>query len=682
MKIKGLTGMLILFAWQLSAQNYSFNFNTNGQRVCLATSTVNLNTPAVTIQLLDASQNTSDSVFIYRRPFNTTSWNLVAGPLPPNTTTWQDVNVNLGEIWEYQIKRKNTWTYNNSNYDATGYTIGTLLKDRSNHQGQMILLVANDIPNSLPTKYLRLKKELTAEGWYVNEILVNRAYNWDSGDTVVQIKNQIATIYNNAPSNDKPKCLFILGHVPLPRCGSTAVAAPDEHNENKGARGCDAYYADINGNYTDTATYNPGGLATSLAVNLPNDYKWDQDFFPSNIELAFGRIDFADISDDTTSEIQLIANYLDRLSHYKNVSAGYDMGHKSAFHFGFDNSNDGSYRSLPNISNPNDVFQNSTNLPHPQWVQNNGPFKIYMQNLLVPDMNEWYQYGMNATVFSSDQSYWGFGDVPQNGSTYSRIRALLAAPSKCLITLWTTTGLNIFHQACTGEAFGIAMQSIMNHNSSNQLLEKAPQVYDTEDWWNRTHFAFYGDPTISLYQVAPANNPTISIVNGNAQLQWAASTDTAILGYHIYESNTEFGVFNKINTFPITNTNYGIANYQTGKWYMVKAIKKMTSGCGQFIQPSIGIALQGNLTLNNERILQDVKISVSPNPTDDEVQIQSNKSIENIRILTYDGKTVKSMNNIQKNNISIDLQNFNKGVYYLKINGQSYSVVKKIVKID
>ncbi len=681
MKKTSIISIVLLLAISLKAQNYNFNFNTSGQRACLVSSTVNLNTPSVTIHLLDASQNTNDSIFIYRRQLNGSNWNLVATGLPPSTAAWQDTNVNLGDTWEYQVKRKNTWTYNTTSYDATGYTIGTVLKDNSNYQGQMILLVSNDVTSNLAAKYLRLKKELTAEGWYVNELIVNRANNWDSGDTVVQIKNQITSLYNNAPLNDKPKCLFILGHVPLPRSGSTAVAAPDEHNENKGARGCDAYYADINGVYTDTATYTPAGLASPLASNLPNDYKWDQDFFPSDIELSFGRIDFADISDDTTSELQLISNYLDRLSHYKNVDAGYNMGEKSAFYFGYDNSNDGAYRSLPNISKPADVYQNNVGPAHPQWVQNNGPFKIYMQNLSVPDYNEWLQFGMDATVFSSDQSYWGFGDVPQNGSLYSRIRALLAAPTKCLITLWTTTGINIFHQACTGEAFSIAMKEIMNHNSSNQKLEKAPQDYDTEDWWNRTHFTFYGDPTIRLYQVAPITNLSITGISGTAQLQWTASIDPNILGYNIYESNTELGVYTKINTSPISSTNYTITNYQTGKWYMVKATKILTSGCGQFIHPSIGKSIQGTLALSQSVMLQNSEINIYPIPTNNTIYVQSDKTIENIKVLGCDGQILKSIDVLHKNNVELDLQSYSSGMYYIKINSQGNSTTRKVIKI-
>lgn len=137
----------------------------------------------------------------------------------------------------------------------------------------MVLLVADDIPQNLANKYHQLKKEITGDGWYVNELIVPRASNWDSGEEVVAIKNQISQVYQDQPENDKPKLLFILGHLPLPRCGSADVVAPDEHSQNRGARGCDAYYADMDGLFTDTSTYNPGGLVTPLAVNLPGDFK-------------------------------------------------------------------------------------------------------------------------------------------------------------------------------------------------------------------------------------------------------------------------------------------------------------------------------------------------------------------------------------------------------------------------
>ncbi len=184
--IRTIAILLLAIASNLTAQNFSFNFNTTGRRVCLVEAEVNLITPSVTIKLLDAASNTATSTDIYRRPLYGTGadWVSVTSNLPPGTTQWMDTDVQIGETWEYQIKRTGTWTYDGQVYDATGYTVGSLLKDNTNYQGQMILLVADNIVNGLPAKYTRLKKELTGEGWLIDEIIVPRAAGWDSGDTV------------------------------------------------------------------------------------------------------------------------------------------------------------------------------------------------------------------------------------------------------------------------------------------------------------------------------------------------------------------------------------------------------------------------------------------------------------------------------------------------------------------
>lgn len=639
---------------------------------------MNLANNEVKIIFLDSLSNTSEPLFVSRRQLGTTVWTNVASSLPAGTGHWIDTNVSQGQTWEYQVKRFNTWNYGGLDYDATGYTIGSLLSDNTNYKGQMILLVADDIPVSLAMKYIRLKKEITADGWFVNELIVPKANNWDSGNEVVTIKNQINSIYNAAPISDKPKLLFILGHVPLPRSGSTSVTAPDDHNENKGARGFDGYYVDINGAYTDTATYNPAGLATPLSINLPGDYKWDQDFFPSDIELAFGRVDFSDITDLPLSEMQMIENYLDRLSAYRNVISNHDMGDKSAFYYGYDNSNDGSFRSLPNISKPNQVYENYTGPNHNQWVQTNGSFKIYMQNLSVPEISDWQTYGMNATVYTSDQSYWGFGDVPQPAGVYSRIRALLGVDTKCLITLWTTTGVNIFHQACMGQPY--AMKEIMNHNQTNQYLEKPQQDYDTQEWWNRTHFAFYGDPTINLYQIQPPSNLTLTEINGNAQLNWISSNDTNVMGYHVYESDSEFGIYNRVTTSVVSGNSYTLNSYQNGNWYIVKAVKVIESGCGKFLHSSIGASIQGNLVLSITDLNLLNNLVVYPNPSKDIFYVKSQTEITTYKIITANGVEIKN-EFVNKMNFPLNISKLPNGIYLIQftmLDGVIYN--KKIIK--
>ena len=662
------------------SQNFTFDFNSSGRRVCLVSSEVDPANETVMVIIHDSLSNSTEPMIISRRKLGTYPWTKIVPDLPAGSGNWLDTSVNKGEIWEYQVRRKNTWKYNYIFYDAVGYTIGALCSDNTDYKGQLVLLASQDIPDNLPEKYLRLKKELTSDGWFVNELIVPGATGWDSGSEVVTIKNQISGIYNNAPEKDKPKLLFILGHVPLPRCGSADIEPPDFHEYNQGARGCDAYYADIDGIFTDVATFNPLTHHVPLGYNFPGDFKWDQDFFPSDIEMAFGRIDFADLTDISTPEITLIEKYLDRLSNYRNVAPGFDMGDKSGFYFGYDNSNDGSYRSLPNISGPENVYQNYTGPNHNQWVQDNGPFKIYMQNLLIPDVNDWQTYGMEATVFSSDQSYWGFGDVPQTGD-YSRIRALLGIDTKCVIALWTTTSINVFHQACTGMPLGLAMKEIMNHNASNQYLEKPQQKYDTQDLWNRTHFAFYGDPALSLYQVTPPANLKLTDLAGKAVLTWESPSDTGILGYHIYKSESEFGKFERISDSIIKESEFTINDYLTGNWYMVKSVKKMTSGCGQFIHPSIGKSLPGNIILSEKDPEKDAFIQLFPNPFNNTIIIKAPLSIEKIEICSLLG--IKMFSSIDKDGpeIHLDLSFLENNMYILKIKSTDGKInTLKIIK--
>ena len=582
--------LIFLFVIESGSQNYDFNYSTTGRRVCLVESETDPEVPSVTINLLDHTYNTSDMIYIYRRSLNSQVWTPVASGLPASAQSWTDTDVSYGDIWEYQVKRRNTWTYNGSTYDAIGYTIGSVEADQSGYQGQMILLVADDVVNSLPEKFNRLKKELTGEGWYVNVLTVDRANNWNSGDDVVEIRSQIQDLYNNVPANDKPKVLFILGHVPFPRSGLDEIA-PDGHYWHQGARGCDAYYADVDGVYTDVNSYSSSSLLNTLQNNSTGDYKWDQDYFPSDIEMAFGRVDFADLLDVSGSEMSLIENYLDRLSNYKNVAQGYKMGKKTAFYYGsYQSSNDGSYRSLFNISGAENVIQNRSGGTHPQWVHNNGPFQVYMQNEFVPEITEWNTYGMDATVYTSDQSSWGYNDLPQEqGYLMSRIRALIATDTKCLVALWTTSAINLFYQAGTGQPLGLSMKEIMNHNSVNQKLEKPKQDFDRDEWWNRTHFAFNGDPTLRLYQVAPPVNLNIEKENDSLVLKWDESSETELLGYNIYESDNEFGIYTKINSAIVTESKYIPDNYNEDNWYMVRAVKIEETGCGSFINPSMGI---------------------------------------------------------------------------------------------
>ena len=109
MKKSIIISIILLQLLHLKAQNFSFNFNTSGRRVCLVSSEVNLANNEVKIIFLDSLSNSSEPIFVNRRALGTTTWTNVANSLPAGTGHWVDTNVSQGQIWEYQVKRFNTW---------------------------------------------------------------------------------------------------------------------------------------------------------------------------------------------------------------------------------------------------------------------------------------------------------------------------------------------------------------------------------------------------------------------------------------------------------------------------------------------------------------------------------------------------------------------------------------------
>jgi hypothetical protein len=265
------------------------------------------------------------------------------------------------------------------------------------------------------------------------------------------------------------------------------------------------------------------------------------------------------------------------------------------------------------------------------------------------------------------------------GNGYSRIRALLASNTKCIVALWTTTTINTFYQSCTGDPLGFAIKEKIKHNSTNNNIETPQSEWDTEDWWNRTHLTFHGDPTIRLYQAKPPADLTMSDANGNATLSWTASADTNILGYNVYKSNAEFGIYSKINSSILPALQYIDANYQTNDWYMVRAIKKMDSGCGQFLQPSIGVFTQGELITSSNHFSLGENIKIFPIPASSSVNIETDYEMNSLELFSVDGKRVLKQTDLNLKSVDIDVSNINPGMYLLSLKMKERIAKRKLI---
>lgn len=122
--------LYLLISGNVQAQSFEFN-SFSVQRDCLVASEVELSSPKVTLLFLDSLLHASSPLEVYRRPLGSLDWTRMGSSLPSGTGRWEDRQVKTGEIWEYQVKRKNTWSFRGKYYDATGYTIGNLRNESS-----------------------------------------------------------------------------------------------------------------------------------------------------------------------------------------------------------------------------------------------------------------------------------------------------------------------------------------------------------------------------------------------------------------------------------------------------------------------------------------------------------------------------------------------------------------------
>ncbi|MBN1813561.1 MAG: fibronectin type III domain-containing protein, partial [Anaerolineae bacterium] len=178
-------------------------------------------------------------------------------------------------------------------------------------------------------------------------------------------------------------------------------------------------------------------------------------------------------------------------------------------------------------------------------------------------------------------SYFGDWDSPNNF-----LRAPLASPTYGLVSVWAGLPNWYAHPMALGETIGYITRQTQNDNT----------VYNDYTNVGYVHIALMGDPTLRMHPVIPPTNLTASAGSGAVTLNWASSPDT-VLGYHVYRSTTPEGPYTRITATPVTGTSYTNLGLSPGEYtYMVRAVKRETSGSGTYINLSQGVFLTVTVT--------------------------------------------------------------------------------------
>ncbi len=213
--------------------------------------------------------------------------------------------------------------------------------------------------------------------------------------------------------------------------------------------------------------------------------------------------------------------------------------------------------------------------------------------------------------------------------------------------------------------------------------------YTHQGWFTEDHRYFIlGDETDELrfgmntrtlvFDLSDLNNPKLSsvyfgnsnaidhngYVNGNLFFMASYRAGLRILDLtniaNSTNSMTEVGYF---DTFPDNN-----ATDFNGAWSVYPYFKSGNIVINDIEKGLFVVRKSGTLSANNSLIAN--LFSIAPNPARERVTIQSsgNQNINNIQLFSILGQKVFEQDNINQNSYVLNIKNYRKGVYFIKIN--------------
>ncbi len=497
------------------------------------------------------------------------AWQSVLSQSNSDLTTFTDPNGLTGNTYEYRFQRTL------SNITANGFVIVAIDAPPVDSRGKILIFVDSTTADALGPELVRLKNDMRGDGWWPIP------FHTGPYSTVQSIKDQIVANYNADPNG--VKAVLLLGTVPIPYSGDFAW---DGHADHYGAWPSDAYYADVNGVWTDNSINDtsPGRAAN---VNVPGDGKFDQSYLPTPVELQIGRVDFRRINAQAfgaADQNGLMKRYLDKDHLWR--SGGYIVENKALVddNFGYFSGEafaaSGYRNAYPLVGEANVVDGDFFLDTNPQsyllgygcgggWYQGAGG---------VGSSADFATDSINIVFSNLFGSY--FGDWDYESDPF--MPSALASRGGILTCSWAGRPQWFNHALACGETIGYCAKETMNASTNNGFYNSTGK--------GGAHVVLLGDPTLRAHVLKPATDLVINSTNCETiELFWTESADT-VLGYHIYRAPSQDGPYTRLTTNPIGGNHYTDYSPVLGTlFYQVRAIKNVsTPGGGTYANNSTG----------------------------------------------------------------------------------------------
>lgn len=532
-----------------------------------------LETPA--INLAWAADDSAYEYAVFRKHKSENRWDAL-GYLPGDASGYRDEDVRPRIDYEYKIQKVT------ENYDIFGYVYAGWELPPVEDRGKALLLIDSTISAPLADEIAQFKSDLAGDGYFVVERLVPRAETFDR-EKVEFVKNIIKSEY--LLDSFSLNTAIFLGRVPVPYSGDYTI---DGHRpEHEGAWPADAYYADVDGNWTDTAKACVVAMS-ERQHNYPGDGKFDNWHIPTPVEFETGRIDLFNLPDYSLNEIDLIRKYLRKNHKYRHkkitardkalIDDKFGMSSEEAFAaaawinfpavVGLENVVEDDF--MPSLETESYIWAYGCNSGSPV-----GAHQVAYSSVFAARRH-------NAIFVGLLGSWFGDWDVQRN-----LMRSAIASEPSILACVWNGRPFWHFHHMALGSTIGYAAKLAQNNGG----------LYESSAKWGYrgVHVALMGDPTLKMRVVAPPLRLKTKFVESEldtadkVELTWLAPEDD-ILGYRVYRAESVDSAFVRISGELVESENFVDKAPLPGEnVYMVRALKLEQARSGSFYNLSQGV---------------------------------------------------------------------------------------------
>ncbi len=558
----------------------------------------------------------ADNYNVYKKEKSGSTWGSPIATLAGDAVSYIDADFIADSAYEYQITRLSA-----SGILAYGYVLAGLNITAVDFRGKCLLVVDTTIIDGLTNELYQFKKDISGDGWSIQQLNVARTM------TAIDVKALITSV---ADADDAITTIVLFGRVPVLYSGNIY---PDGHPDHQGAWPADGIYGDIDVEYSDNIINNATATRPENQ-NIIGDGKLDQSVYKSKLELAVGRIDFYNLPGLLIDEATLLKNYLINNHNFRTGMVTYQQRALIDDNFGAFGGEafaSGGWRNFAPMFGSEQIFEADyfSTLHNESYLWSYGCGGGWFQG--ASGVGTSYDF-MIDTVKSAFTMLFGsyFGDY----DSYDNFLRSSLASGATLTACWSGRPHWAFHQMALGENIGYCTLTTQNNINT----------YDANIFPKNVHIALLGDPTLRMHVVKPVLMVDANIANigdNFITVNYINSTDSNIVGYHVYRCDIEFGEYERLTATPINYSPYIDDNPINGtNFYMVKALKLEETPSGTYYNTSVGISDSVTILITGITASGINELELFPNPASQFIQVKVPAFLlnNNYHIISADGK--------------------------------------------